>query len=91
MDEWAEIRRLHRSQGLGIKAIARKLGISKNTVRRALRAGEVPRYQRPPKGSIADAAWSDYRPRPRAMISFCRSGHPVSPWPCGCHGVPARR
>jgi transposase len=39
-----------------IKAIARKLGISKNTVRRALRAEEVPRYQRAPAGSIADAA-----------------------------------
>jgi transposase len=55
LDEWAEIRRLHRSEGLGIKAIARKLRISKNTVRRALRAEEVPRYRRPPKGSIADA------------------------------------
>ena len=56
MDEWAEIRRLHRSEGMPIKAIARKLGISKNTVRRALRAEEVPRYQRASRGSIADAA-----------------------------------
>ena len=56
LDEWAEIRRLHRSEGLGIKAIARKLGVSKNTVRRALRSEEVPRYQRAPKGSIVDAA-----------------------------------
>jgi Mu transposase, C-terminal domain/Homeodomain-like domain len=56
LDEWAEIRRLHRSEGLPIKAIARKLGISKNTVRRALRAEEVPRYQRAPRGSVADAA-----------------------------------
>jgi transposase len=56
LDEWAEIRRLHRSESLGIKAIARKLGISKNTVRRALRAEEIPRYQRAPKGSIVDAA-----------------------------------
>jgi Helix-turn-helix domain len=67
VDEWAEIRRLHRSQGLGIKAIARKLGISKNTVRRALRAGEVPRYQRPPKGSIADAA----EPAIREQLALC--------------------
>jgi len=56
LDEWAEIRRLHRSEGLGIKAIARKLGVSKNTVRRALRAEGVPRYRRAPKGSIVDAA-----------------------------------
>ncbi|MGH3226733.1 MAG: IS21 family transposase [Streptosporangiaceae bacterium] len=56
LDEWAEIRRLHRSEDLPIKAIARKLGISKNTVRRALRAEGVPRYQRAPKGSVVDAA-----------------------------------
>jgi transposase len=56
LDERAEIRRLHRSEGLGIKAIARKLGVSKNTVRRALRAEDVPRYRRAPRGSIADAA-----------------------------------
>jgi Helix-turn-helix domain len=61
LDEWAEIRRLHRSEGLGIKAIARKLGVSKNTVRRALRSEEVPRYQRAPKGSIVDAAESQIR------------------------------
>ena len=67
LDEWAEIRRLHRSEGLGIKAIARKLGISKNTVRRALRADEVPRYQRVPKGSIADAA----EPAIREQLRLC--------------------
>jgi len=49
VDEWAEIRRLHRSEHLPIKAIARMLGISKNTVKKALRAEGVPRYQREPK------------------------------------------
>jgi hypothetical protein len=67
VDEWAEIRRLHRSEGLPIKAIARKLGVSKNTVRRAVRAGEVPRYQRAPKGSIADAA----EPAIREQLALC--------------------
>jgi transposase len=67
LDEWAEIRRLHRSEGLPIKAIARKLGVSKNTVRRALRAGEVPRYRRAPKGSIADAA----EPAIREQLALC--------------------
>ena len=67
LDEWAEIRRLHRSEGLPIKAIARKLGVSKNTVRRALRAEEVPRYQRAPKGSIADAA----EPAIREQLALC--------------------
>jgi transposase len=55
LDEWAEIRRLHRSEDLGIKAISRKLGVSKNTVRKALRSDEVPRYSRAPKGSAVDA------------------------------------
>ncbi len=67
LDEWAEIRRLHRSERLPIKAIARKLGISKNTVRRALRAGEVPRYQRAPQGSVADAA----EPAIREQLTLC--------------------
>ncbi len=46
MENWAEIRRLHRSEQMPIKAIARVLGVSTNTVRRALRAGEPPRYER---------------------------------------------
>jgi len=67
LDEWAEIRRLHRAEGLGIKAVARKLGVSKNTVRRALRSEEVPRYQRAPKGSIVDAA----EPAIREQLALC--------------------
>ena len=54
MEDWAEIRRLSRSEGMPIKAIARVLGISKNTVRRALRAGEPPRYVRARTGSVLD-------------------------------------
>jgi transposase len=67
LDEWAEIRRLHRSEGLPIKAIARKLGISKNTVRRALRAEEVPRYRRAPRGSVVD----EVEPAIRAQLKVC--------------------
>ena len=55
MEDWAEIRRLHRSEGMAIKAIARVLGVSKNTVRRALRAPEPPKYVREPRGSAVDA------------------------------------
>ena len=36
VEDWAEIRRLHRAEGLPIKAVARVLGISKNTVKAAL-------------------------------------------------------
>ena len=38
MEDWAEIRRLHRAEGLPIKMIARVMGVSRNTVRAALRA-----------------------------------------------------
>lgn len=55
MENWAEIRRLHRGEGLPIKAIARRLGISRNTVKRALASDEPPRYQRSAKGSAVDA------------------------------------
>ena len=30
VDDWAEIRRLHRAEGMGIKAIARRLGLARN-------------------------------------------------------------
>jgi transposase len=36
VEDWAEIRRLHRAEGLPIKVIARTLKISKNTVKSAL-------------------------------------------------------
>ena len=55
MEDWAEIRRLHRAEQMPIKAIARRLGIGRNTVRRALAADGPPRYARPGRGSIVDA------------------------------------
>ena len=39
MEDWAEIRRLHRAEGLPIKTIARTLGVSRNTVRAAFAVG----------------------------------------------------
>lgn len=55
MEDWAEIRRLHRVEGVAIKAIARRLGVSRNAVRRALARDAPPKYVRAPKGSIVDA------------------------------------
>ncbi|MEU8425611.1 IS21 family transposase [Micromonospora sp. NPDC048835] len=55
VEDWAEIRRLHRAEGMAIKAIARRLEVSRNTVRKALASHEPPRYQRAVKGSIVDA------------------------------------
>jgi hypothetical protein len=50
VEDWAEIRRLHRSEGMPIKAIARVVGCSKNTVKAALAAQGPPRYRRSPRG-----------------------------------------
>src|SRR5919197_2216023 len=55
VEDWAEIRRLHRAEGLPIRVIARVLGVSRNTVRAALASNVPPRYVRRPKGSIVDA------------------------------------
>jgi transposase len=55
VEDWAEIRRLHRAEGLGIKTIARTLGVSRNTVRAAIASDAPPRYERKPAGSAVDA------------------------------------
>jgi len=54
VEEWAEIRRLNRAEGMGVKAIARHLGVARNTVRSALRAEAAPKYERPDRGSAVD-------------------------------------
>ncbi len=66
MEDWAEIRRLHRAEGMPIKAIVRQLGISRNTVRRALAADAPPQYQRPAKGSIVD----EVEPQIRQLLAL---------------------
>ncbi len=61
MEDWAEIRRLYRAEGLGIKTIARRFGIARNTVRSAVRAEAPPRYERTRRGSIVDAVEPEIR------------------------------
>ena len=55
VEDWAEIRRLHRVEGMAIKAIVREVGISRNAVRRALARDVAPKYVRVAKGSVVDA------------------------------------
>ena len=43
MEDWAEIRRLHRAEGLPINTIATTLGVSRNTVRAAIASDAPPR------------------------------------------------
>ena len=64
VEDWAEIRRLHRAERMSIKAIVRKLGISRDAVRRALAASGPPRYERPARGSRVDAV----EPQIRALL-----------------------
>jgi transposase len=64
VEDWAEIRRLHRAEGLPIKMIARTLGVSRNTVRAALASDGPPTYLRRPAGSLADEA----EPRIRELL-----------------------
>jgi transposase len=55
VEDWAEIRRLHGAERMPILAIARVMGISRNTVKRALASEGPPRYQRAAGGSVVDA------------------------------------
>ena len=64
VEDWAEIRRLHRAEGLPIKLIARTLGVSRNTVRSALASDEPPRYERPRAPSVVDPV----EPRIRELL-----------------------
>jgi len=55
VEDWAEIRRLHRAEGLSIKEITRRLGVARNTVRTALRSDSPPVFDRKPRPSAVDA------------------------------------
>jgi transposase len=54
VERWAELRREHFVRGVPIKELVRRYGIDRNTVRRALRAEEPPRYRRRPRPSKLD-------------------------------------
>ena len=61
MEDWAEIRRLDKAERMGMRTIARGLGVARNTARAALRSETPPRYQRRSKGSIVDPVESEIR------------------------------
>jgi transposase len=64
VEDWAEIRRLYLAEQMPIKAIARRLGLSRNTVRVAVRSVQPPRYVRAAKGSIVD----EVEPQVRGLL-----------------------
>ena len=65
MEDWAEIRRLYRSENLSQAAIARLLGLSRNTVAKAVRSESPPRYERAP---AVRSGWAQVEPAMRALL-----------------------
>jgi transposase len=74
VEDWAEVHRLFHRERLSKAAIARRLGMSRNTVARLLELAEPPRYVRRPQGSQLDpfgdaiAAMLDIDPRVPATV-----------------------
>jgi transposase len=64
VEQWAELRRLHLVEGVSIKELVRRSGLARQTVRRAVRSAEPPRYARPPRGSKLDP----FRERIQALL-----------------------
>ena len=54
VERWAEIRRLHFIEKVGIRELSRRLGVDRKTVRRAIRSADPPTYTRPPAPSKLD-------------------------------------
>jgi transposase len=54
VEQWAEIRRMHRVERLSIREISRRTGLHRKTVRRALAAETPPKYSRAPAASKLD-------------------------------------
>jgi transposase len=54
VEQWAEVRRMHRVDGLSIREISKRTGLHRKTVRRALAAESPPKYSRPAAVSKLD-------------------------------------
>ena len=54
VEQWAEIRRMHRVEGLSGREISRRTGLHRDTVARLLASSDPPRYSRRSAGSKLD-------------------------------------
>lgn len=61
MERWAELRREHSVAGKSIKGLARSMGRSRNTIRRAPKSDRPPGYQRAPRPSVLEPLKADCR------------------------------
>lgn len=64
LQDWAEIRHLHGAEQMSVRAIAARLGISRDTVSRALASDAPPKYVRGPVDSVFD----EFETRVRGML-----------------------
>jgi transposase len=84
VEDWAEIRRLRRAEGMAISEIARVMGIARNTVKAALASDGPPKYRRAPGSSLVDGFQARIRelltayPRMPATVIAERIGWPYS-------------
>lgn len=65
MEDWALIRRLA-AEGVPHTRIAERLGISRNTVTRAVNSTEPPKYERAP---VAETSFTPFEPRVRKLLA----------------------
>lgn len=65
VEDWAEIRRLYKVEGMSKRAISRRLGLHRNTIRRALASEEPLRYKRGKRKSVLDP----YKAKIHAILS----------------------
>ncbi len=54
VEQWAELRRLHFVDGVSVRELARRTGLHRKTIRRALASADPPKYARPPAASKLD-------------------------------------
>ena len=54
VEDWAEIRHLHAAEGLSVRAIAKRLGVARDTVARAVASPSPPAYARAVVPSVFD-------------------------------------
>ncbi len=65
MQDWAQIRYLHTSEGLSRRAIAARLGLSRDTVSRAIASESPPKYER----VSGPSAFDGFEPLVRGLLA----------------------
>ncbi len=65
MQDWAQIKYLYTSEGLSQRAIAARLGISRDTVARAIRSESPPHYQR----AVGPSVFDGFEPHVRQLLA----------------------